>query len=59
MKEQSEEICNLRNTIKIRSEVSDNLNKKLGDIRIKSEKDIAALKRSHKVEVKFWRKELG
>ena len=59
VKEQSEEICNLKNIIKTRTEVSNNLNKKLGDIRIKSEKDIAALKRSHKVELKFWRKELG
>ena len=59
VKEQSEEICDLRNIIKTKSEVSNNLNKKIGEIRIKSEKNIAALKRSHKVEVKFWRKELG
>ena len=59
VQEQSEEISNLRNMIKTRSEVSNNLNKKLSEIRTKSEKEIAALKRSHKVEVKLWRKELG
>ena len=59
VKEQSDEICDLRNIIKTKSEVSNNLNKKLGEIWIKCEKNIAALKRSQKVEVKFWRKELG
>ena len=59
VKEQLEEINELRNSIKMKTEISNQLNKKLSGFKIKSEKDSAASARSYKAEIKCWKKELG
>ena len=42
-----------------KNEVSNQLNKKLGELKIKNDKENAASKKAHKAEIKSWRKELG
>ena len=59
VKEQMEEINDLQKSVKIKTEISDHLNKKLSESKIKSEKDSVAMKKSFQVEIKSWKKELG
>ena len=58
-KEQKQEIGDLENIVKTKGEISNNLNKKLSEIKIKNDKECVALKKMHKTEVKAWKKELG
>ena len=59
VKEQTEEINDLKNSVKIKTDISNQMNKKFSEFKIKSEKEKAVAKKSHQAEVKFWRKELG
>ena len=59
IKEQDEEIFDLNKIVKTKNEVSNNLNKQLNEIRVKTEKETALIKKIHKKEVKSWRKNLG
>ena len=54
-----EEIKHLENSLKVKNEVSNQLNKRLGELKIKNDKENAASKKAHKAEIKSWRKELG
>ena len=59
VKDQKEEINELKNSVKVKTEISNQINKKLSEVRFKAEKDSAAMKKSNQAEVKSWRKELG
>merc|ERR1712142_408825 len=59
MKEKEQEIHCLENTIKVKVEIANKLNKQLSEIKIKNEKECASAKKLHKSEVKLWKKELG
>ena len=43
----------------MKNEVSNQLNKRLGELKIKNDKENAASKKVHKAEIKSWRRELG
>ena len=43
----------------MKNEISNQLNKQLNENRVQNEKNIAHIKKTHKAEVKAWRKELG
>ena len=59
LKEQKEEIHDLKNSVKIRTDVSNEINKKFSEYRIKCEKENAVAKKSHQNEIKSWKKQLG
>ena len=59
MNRQKGEICSLEERLKIKDEISNKLNKQLHELRNKHEKDIALIQKTHKTEVKSWRKDLG
>ena len=56
---QTEHIRELESSLKVKSEISNQLNIKLGEFRTRSETEKAAARKEHKVEIKSWRKELG
>jgi len=43
----------------IKNEISNSLNKQLGEVKIRTEKENAFVKKKHKEEVKSWKKQLG
>ena len=53
-----EEIRDLENALKVKSDIINQLNKKFAEFKTKTEKEAAATK-SFKGEIKSWRKELG
>ena len=53
------EVKDLEVSNKTRKEVADQLNKKLSDSKIKSDQEMAKIIKTHKAEVKYWRKKLG
>ena len=55
VEEQKEDIQDLENSLKIKIQVSERLNKELNDIKIKAEKEKASNKRMHKADVKSWK----
>ena len=59
VKEQEEEIHELESRLKTKNEIVNQLNKQMNDNRIQNEKHVANIKKSHKAEVKSWRKDLG
>ena len=56
---QTEEIHELESSIKVKTEVANQINKKLSEFRTTSETEKAAIKKAHKAELKYWKKELG
>ena len=56
---QIEEIGELETSLKIKTDIANQLNKKLSEEKTKAERENSATKRSFKAEVKSWRKELG
>ena len=59
VRKQTEEINDLRKSVKVKTDVSNQMNRKFSEFKTKSEKDNAALKKSHRAEVKSWKQELG
>ena len=59
VKEYKEEIDDLKNTIKIKIEISNNLNKQIKDLKSRAEKEKVLAKKMYKAEVQSWKKELG
>jgi len=59
IKEQEQEILALENTIKVKVEISNKLNKQISEMKIKNDKEFASVKKLHRSEVKLWKKELG
>jgi len=53
------EIKDLEHSNKLRKEVSENLNKKLSELKINFNKEKMDIAKRNKLEVKYWRKELG
>ena len=56
---QTKEINELKSSLKVKNDTSNQLNKKLNELKIRMEKELSATKKSHKAEIKSWRKELG
>ena len=54
-----EEISDPEKSLKVKTEISNQLNKKLSELKAKNEKENAATKKVHKAQIKSWRKELG
>ena len=59
VEEQKQEINDLENSVKTKTGIANQVNKKLNDYKIKSEKDHASAIKSLKAEIKSWKKELG
>ena len=59
VKEQTEEIHDLKNSVKMKTDISNQINKNFSKFRTKSEKENAVEKKSHQAEIKYWKKELG
>ena len=56
---QNDEIKELEHSNKIKKEVSDKINRKLTELKVKFNNEKNEILRKHKVEVKYWKKELG
>ena len=54
-----EEIRDLENSLKVKADIVNQLNKKFTEFKTKTEKENAATKKYLKAEIKSWRKELG
>ena len=54
-----EEICDLENSLKVKVDIVNQLNKKFSEFKKKTEKENASTIKSLKTEIKSWRKELG
>ena len=54
-----EEIRDLENALKVKSDIINQLNKKFAEFKTKTEKEAAATKKSFRGEIKSWRKKLG
>ena len=59
VKEQTEEIHDLKNSVKMKTHISNQINKNFSKFRTKSEKESAVEKKSDQAEIKYWKKELG
>ena len=59
IRRQLEEISDLETSSNIKTETSKKLNKRLSELKEKTEKEKAATIKSFKAEIKSWRKELG
>ena len=59
VKDQETEIKDLEHSNNIRKEVSDELNKKLSELKAKYDKERRDVTNQNKAEVRYWRKELG
>ena len=57
--DQIKEICELESSLKVKTEIANQLNKKFSEFKTTIEKEKAATKKAHRAEIKFWRKELG
>ena len=54
-----EKISELETSVKIKTDIANQLNKKLTEVKLKADKENSAIKKSFKAEIKSWRKELG
>ena len=59
VREQEEEIGDLRRTVKVKEEIANNLNKQIRDLKLKVEKENVLANKRNKAELKLWKKELG
>ena len=59
VKIQEGELCELEKKMKVKNEIASTLNKQLSDVRKKTEKENALIKKMHTAELKSWRKKLG
>ena len=59
IKEKDREIMDLERANKVKSEVADKIKKNLKEVKEKFQKEKTDITRNHKLEVKYWRKQLG